>query len=576
MGRENVQQCRALAWTTTTMGGSGARARFKHAVRQGILATMGESELVDEVTRLKLRVAELEREGALSVDPESSIEQQMLVAAEQVAPLGAFVWDAYSGQVSASNGLRALLTLAPETSLTPSSALDLVNGPDRKRLQRLLKLALRGVPVHPTNFQVTRADGKTLELVGTVSAELDENGTVHLLRGSVLEVTNQRQIESRLRQTQKLEAIGTLAGGVAHDFNNFLQVVVGNCDLIRRDVSLSERSRSAVTQVEAATSRCQELIRRLLAFGRKQEHAPTLNELNDLVQSSASMIERIIGEDVRLTVTTQYPCPVRVDPLQFEQVLVNLAVNARDAMPHGGTLAISVAPVFLDTRAAEADALPPGHYCRVVVKDSGEGMTEAVRERIFEPFFSTKPRGTGTGLGLATVHGIMHQARGTVHVESRPGAGTVFTLLLPLSGSQPSLAQVSAEPETHPGGNETILVVEDAPLVRAVTQQQLQQAGYRVIAVGSSAEAIEAAKSLKELSLLLADVMMPDKNGAELAAELQRLRPGLPVIFMSGYTERVVLNRAALPLANVALRKPFSRSELLTCVRRKLDRWRPT
>jgi len=280
----------------------------------------------------------------------------------------------------------------------------------------------------------------------------------------------------------------------------------------------------------------------------------------------------LIGDDVQLSISASQTCLVRLDPLQFEQILVNLAVNARDAMLNGGTLDIHVDQVVLDSKQADALGLSAGPCCRVQVRDTGEGMSPETMERIFEPFFTTKPQGVGTGLGLSTVHGIVTQAGGSVQVDSQPGEGTCFTLLLPLSTSEPSLRRVIVPAGEVQGGEETILLVEDGDAVRNVTSQQLERVGYKVLSAGSGTEALDLALKLDQPPhLLLTDVMMPGMNGTELAEKLRAHNPEMPVIFMSGYTERLVLRRASLPGSSVSLRKPFSFKELLSCVRTKLD-----
>jgi CheY-like chemotaxis protein len=252
--------------------------------------------------------------------------------------------------------------------------------------------------------------------------------------------------------------------------------------------------------------------------------------------------------------------------------LVNLAVNARDAMLNGGLLEIHVDQVVLDAKQADALGLLAGPLCRVKVSDTGEGMSMETLERIFEPFFTTKPQGVGTGLGLSTVHGIVTQAGGSVQVDSVRGEGTCFTLLLPLSTSEPSMSRVVVPRGDLQGGNETILLVEDGDAVRDVTRQQLERAGYQVLSMASGGEALERASTLERPPhLLLTDVMMPGMNGTELAEKLRVRYPGLPVIFMSGYTERLMLRRASLPASSISLRKPFSLTELLSSVRNKLD-----
>jgi PAS domain S-box-containing protein len=535
-----------------------------------------DSELRAELERLRRRVAEVEqrlpeRDGQSTGNVERGCERQMLQAAESVARLGAFVWHAETHDIVWSNGLLDILRLDRTTTPGEEGVALLVAPADRKRVLRLVKLALRGAPVRPTEFQAIRGDGTTVQLLGTISAARDDSGPVYV-RGAVMDVTERRRMENRLLQSQKLEAIGTLAGGVAHDFNNFLQVISGHCDLMKLGGNLSDDCQSAIGEIEAATGRCRELTQRLLAFGRKQDSAPTLNEIGQLVRSTAKMLERLIGDDIQLSISTAQACLVRIDPLQFEQVLVNLAVNARDAMLNGGNLHIQVDQVVLDSAQADLLGLPAGPCCRIQVRDTGEGMSPETTERIFEPFFTTKPQGVGTGLGLATVHGIVTQVGGTVQVDSAQGEGTSFTLLLPLSTSEPSLRRVVVPAGDVRGGTETILLVEDGDAVRDVTRQQLERAGYHVVSMASGTEALDAAMKLERPPhLLLTDVMMPGMNGTELAERLRAANPNLPVIFMSGYTERLVLRRASLPASSVSLRKPFSFKELLSCVRSKLD-----
>jgi CheY-like chemotaxis protein len=263
---------------------------------------------------------------------------------------------------------------------------------------------------------------------------------------------------------------------------------------------------------------------------------------------------------------------VRIDPVQLEQVLVNLAVNARDAMPRGGTLSIQVEPRSVDDQRATRLGVSPGIYCCLTVRDTGIGMPDFVAARIFEPFFTTKPKGAGTGLGLSTVFGIVHQAGGAIWVDSTLGQGSCFTLLLPTSSSEPALPRATAARVQLEHGTETILLVEDGDEVRAITQAQLEHAGYRVLSAGNGHDALHLAEHhVGPIHLALTDVMMPLMNGADLADKLVRQRPGLPVIFMSGYTERHMLRRTSLGQERVSLHKPFSLTELLLCVREHLD-----
>lgn len=524
-----------------------------------------DTELLSELHRLRRRVAQLERGGAA--------EPAMLSAAEDLAQLGSFCWDAESQRGFWSNGLLGILQAEPDDVASIDAALLLVHPDDRKRLQRLSRLALRGGDIQTTHFRILRRDGTLLHVVGQMRASVDEAGRLLRLQGALMDVTERRSLEAQLLQAQKLEAVSTLAGGVAHDFNNFLQVIEGHIDLINFDPHVPQKTRFSVAEISAAVGRCRQLIERLLAFGRKQNSSPTLNDMRTLLGSTAQVLRRLLRDDVELVLASDPdPCTIRIDPVQFEQVLVNLATNARDAMPSGGTLEIRVERVLLGEPVSKPLGLPPGVYCRMLVRDTGEGMTEAVTSRVFEPFFTTKPKGTGTGLGLSTVHGIVHQAGGAITVDSAAGAGTCFTLLFPANSSQPAMQHVVVDSRDFPTGTETILLVEDGEEARSVTQSQLEQAGYRVIGASDGERALEdAAAHEGPIHLVLTDVMMPRMSGPELAGRLQEDHPAIPVVFMSGYTERFVFRRASLRSDRVSLHKPFSMRELLCCVREQLD-----
>ncbi len=536
------------------------------------MATDDETQLPDEVARLRQRLTQLE-----SLDT-SANEHAMLCAAEDLAQLGAFVWNASTKQATWSDGLRRILGISPDTVTSADEAICLAHADDRKRLYRLARLAVRGSEVKPTDFRVIRGDGTILHVIGHLRAVFDEAGALSALQGAIMDVTERRRLESQLLHSQKMEAIGTLAGGVAHDFNNFLQVIEGHADLIRLDPTVPRKTLISVEEISKAIERCQQLTQRLLAFGRKQDGTPTLNEVHSLVGATARMLSRVIGDDVELKlIADPHPCTIRIDPVQFEQVLVNLAVNARDAMPDGGTLEVRVDQIDLGPETSTPLSLAPGMYCRIEVRDTGVGMTESVQARVFEPFFTTKPVGTGTGLGLSTAHGIIHQAGGAIRVSSTLDVGTVFTLLFPISASEQGLARAVVDSRDYPTGNETILLVEDGEDVRSITKDQLERAGYTVLQAPNGETALDLAnRHSGPIHLLITDVMMPRMSGPELAGRIQAKRPATCVVFMSGYTERLVLRRTALRSDRVSLHKPFSMQELLTCVREQLDALRQT
>ncbi len=363
-------------------------------------------------------------------------------------------------------------------------------------------------------------------------------------------------LEERLRQAQKMEAVGRLAGGVAHDFNNLLTAITGSVTLALRDPTLPAGPGRWLTEIDKAAWRATALTRQLLAFSRQQVIVPRVVDLRSIVEAATSMLTRVIGEDVRVEVELpDQPCPAMVDPAQMEQVLLNLAANARDAMPGGGRLLLEV-----------GEAAGSVYFS---VSDTGIGMAESVKARLFEPFFTTKTG--GTGLGLAMVYGAVQQNGGRIEVESRPERGACFRLLFPRASGEPAAAPAAGEPDT-PGGSETILLVEDEAAVREVTASELESLGYRVIRCDSAEQALRvAAGHSGGLDLLLTDVVMPGMNSRELRARMAAARPGLRVLFTSGYGEDVIARHGVLHDGTRLIEKPYSRRALAQAVRAALD-----
>jgi nitrogen-specific signal transduction histidine kinase len=391
--------------------------------------------------------------------------------------------------------------------------------------------------------------------------------------GSMVDLTDRKRLEAQLRQAQKMEAVGQLAGGVAHDFNNLLTVITAGTRFAREALPPESPAIPDLATVDAAAQRAAQLTRQLLAFGRQQVLRPQAVDLNRIAADVGRMLRRTIGEDVAV-VTALAPAvaPVRADPGQLEQVLMNLAVNARDAMPDGGTLTIETTEVAVDAREAAAHpGLPPGAYVCLRVRDTGTGMDAATRERAFEPFFTTKPQGQGTGLGLATVYGIVKQSGGYVYVESAPGAGSTFTVLLPPDPSTARPVDVPAPERAPAGGGEVVLVVEDEAAVRAAVRRMLERGGYTVIEAehGTAALAL-VGRYTGRLDLVLTDVVMPETGGGALLARLRDLRPGLPALLMSGYSAEAVARQGVLVEGATLLVKPFGSEELLRRVREAL------
>jgi two-component system cell cycle sensor histidine kinase/response regulator CckA len=390
----------------------------------------------------------------------------------------------------------------------------------------------------------------------------------------IRDLTQARQLEEQLVQAQKMESVGRLAGGIAHDFNNLLTAINGFAQLTLDDPQLSAVARDALVQISAAADRASELTSQLLAFSRRQVMQPISLHPGIKVDDIAPMLRRLLGEDIEL-ITRAAPDlgHVLVDPGQLTQVILNLAVNARDAMPRGGTLTIEAENVDLDANYAAGHAeVIPGQYVVLSVTDSGVGMDEATRARLFEPFFTTKELGKGTGLGLATVYGIIKQSGGHIWAYSEPDHGTVFKIYLPRVDA-PVEAPVEARGAGEPSrGAETVLVVEDDLAVRRLVQIVLQRRGYRVIAAASATDALERLASPDQrIDLLITDIVMPGMSGVELAKRAADLLPGLKVLFASGYTEDTIVHHGMLDPGVPFLQKPFAPNQLAERVRAELD-----
>ena len=387
---------------------------------------------------------------------------------------------------------------------------------------------------------------------------------------TVLDITERRELEGRVRQAQKMEVVGHLAGGVAHDFNNVLTVITSTAELALPATVDGEVAHEALLTIRDASTRAARLTGQLLAFSRQQILQPALVDLNDVVASLVPMVRRVIGETIVLDArTADAPVTVLVDRGSLEQVVLNIAINARDAMPDGGTLTIAVRTARLEGDGA-GPALAPGHYAALSVADTGTGMTEAVRQRIFEPFFTTKAVGKGTGLGLAMVHGVVQQSGGDVTVQSAPGAGSTFTVYLPLAAGTPArAAEVSP---TVTAGHETVLVVDDDPDIRQVVRRALTYAGYDVLLAESGEAALQTLESRDgRVDLVLTDVMMPGIGGRELAIRVRARHPGARILFSSGYAENAIAHHGVLANDVQFIAKPYSLQALTAKVRETLD-----
>jgi len=383
-----------------------------------------------------------------------------------------------------------------------------------------------------------------------------------------------RRLEQQLFQAQKMDAVGRLAGGIAHDFNNVLTAILGAVELGLLDAPQPGPLREELEIIRDAATRAQDLIRRLLAFSARQVLQPTVLDLNHLVSDIAKMLRRLIGEDVELVLAPDAVLgAVRADAGQLEHVLVNLAVNARDAMPQGGRLTISTTNVELSGgNSSPVPEGPPGAYVRLAVTDSGVGMDADTRAHLFEPFFTTKPRGKGTGLGLATVYGIVRQSGGHIAVDTAPGRGSAFHIYLPRVAEAPEPAGSARAVVAPAPGRETVLLAEDEQLVRLLARKILEQAGYTVLVAAGGAEALQlATQHAGPIDLLVTDVVMPEMSGRELVHRLAEQRPQTRVLYMSGYADEAIERHGVLDPGTAFIQKPFTPAGLARKVREVLD-----
>lgn len=445
--------------------------------------------------------------------------------------------------------------------------------PNAAEMQMLIALVRKQKTFTNLEVRLRRIDGRTLWILGNANLVEGNRGEPPVIEGTIIDITERKRLEEQLRQSVKMEAVGRLAGGVAHDFNNLLTAMLGYSDLLLEKLPPKSRLLRHVTEIKKAGDRAAALTRQLLAFSRQQVLAPQVLDLNAVVADMDKMLRRLIGEDIELgAIPEQGLGRVKADLSQIEQVILNLVVNARDAMPQGGKLTIATANVDLDARGPEQVNVQPGPYVLLVVSDTGCGMDAETKTHIFEPFFTTKGKDKGTGLGLATVYGVVQQSGGHIELLSEPGQGTTFKVYLPRvqdAVTEPKLRELTPVPR-H--GSETILLVEDEEAVRALARSVLRSKGYKVLEAQRGNEALTISERHDgPIPLMITDVIMPQMSGPELAQRLASARPEMKVLYMSGYAGSVVGRPEVLDTEAALLQKPFTSEGLLRKVREILD-----
>ena len=506
--------------------------------------------------------------------------EERLQVALTAAQLGVWEWNIHNDELFWSAECYTIFGLGQQT-VTQADFVSLLHPEDASRAIANFEQWLHSPSVYMDEFRIVRGDGEVRWIANLGMGSYNKQDELVRVVGTIQDITARKvaetaraELEEQLHQSQKMETIGRLAGGVAHDFNNLLTVIQGYSDMLLAEIPADSPFFNKLDQINRAGKRAADLTNQLLAFSRRQMLTPTIVELNGVITNLQRMFERLIGEDI-LLVTVLEPAlwQVTVDSGRMEQVIMNLVVNARDAMPTGGVLTLETSNVqLIQLQHSSQPALPAGPYVCLAITDTGFGMAESVRTQIFEPFFTTKEQGKGTGLGLSTVYGIIKQSGGDIIVESAPNAGATFKIYLPATQTRLNNEEnlEMAPPPRH--GNETILLVEDEEMVRDLIQFTLEEAGYPVMAADSGHSALALAKQHNgPLHLLVTDVVMPQMSGRELAEEFQKRYPTVKVLYTSGYTDDAVVRHGLLTAEVAFLQKPFAPYALLAKVRALLD-----
>lgn len=516
-------------------------------------------------------------------EEESGKQRAELLAVQHLARISSYRLDLATDAVSWSPEFFEIVERHPDSFPHTSAAfLEFVHPDDRERLRQAIAAAATGAPPDRVEYRVLTPDGRVKHIASNGRVEFAADGRTPVgLTGYSQDISDlvraeveRDRLRAQLAQARKLESVGRLAGGVAHDFNNMLAVILGRVELLLQQVGPDSPHARNIGQIQAAAQRSADLTRQLLAFARRQTVSPKVLSLNAAIEAMVEMIRRLIGEEVELVwIPGPDLWPVRFDPAQLHQVLTNLCVNARDAIAGVGRVVIRTGNLTLDRGFCEGQlGFSPGDYVLLSVSDDGQGMDEETLEHVFEPFFTTKEIHRGTGLGLPTVFGIVQQNDGQITVSSRPGEGSCFRVFLPRVKGQPDEVEATTREAPPPGRGEVVLVVEDEPSVLDLTRAMLESLGYRVVAARTPGEALAVVAARESpFHLLLTDVVMPERNGRELEEQIRAICPDLKVLFMSGYTADIIAHRGVLDEGRQFIQKPFSLHTLAVRVRTALE-----
>lgn len=547
------------------------------------------SQLEESNHRLHAELEQRERAEAENARLLSDVQSQRQRMADIIASIHGAVWESWGPPHDPnqrtefiSSSVEPMLGYsAQQWSSVPGFWLSIVHPEDRDRVAREAAGFFAGGKGGIHQFRMIAKDGRAAWVEAHTRVILNDKGNRAGMRGVIVDITASKEaeqarahLEEQLRHAHRMESIGRLAGGVAHDFNNLLTTINGYADLMLGELEPGNPLRASLDEIRKAGERAAELTHQLLAFSRRQIIQPRRLALNSLIREDTNLLKRLLGEDIELAAILDPELGhIRGDQGQIHQVILNIAVNARDAMPQGGRLTLETRNVTIDEEnAREHPSLQPGSYVMLSMSDTGVGMDSETKSRIFEPFFTTKEKERGTGLGLSMVYGIVEQSGGSILVDSEPGRGTSIRIYLPRIEEHVAEPDVARDESESPRGSETVLVVEDDDTVRRVTCQVLRDLGYRLIEAANGSEALHASEAHQgQIPLMITDMVMPRMSGRDLAARLRQLRPEMRVLYMSGYTDEALVRRGPLEPGMFFLQKPFTGRELAQTVRRILD-----